>query len=121
MKDLFPNRIHGNPSDLDLLDSSGHHRQTSNIYTHHTYPPAARLPRIVKIPLKNKFSFPIRLIRLEFDHTTANYYSEIDTVTLHGTILSNKFLFNENKSCIQSSSMVSYIDIYIRDLNNEPD
>jgi hypothetical protein len=43
----------------------------------------------MKISLENKFSFPTRFIRLEFDHSTVNYYSEIDTVTLSGRILSN--------------------------------
>jgi len=44
------------------------------------------LPRILKIPLKDKISFPTRHIRLEFDHATANYYIEIDTIKLYGHI-----------------------------------
>ncbi|CAF5007130.1 unnamed protein product, partial [Rotaria socialis] len=56
-------------------------------YTLHPYPPAARMPRIVKIPLKNKVPFPTRHIRLEFDHSTTNYYIEIDTIKLCGDLL----------------------------------
>ena len=56
----------------------------SNIHTNHPYPPAARFPRILKIPLENKVSFPTKYIRLEFDHCTTNYYIEIDTIELCG-------------------------------------
>lgn len=43
----------------------------------------------MKISLEKKVSFPTRLIRLEFDHSTVDYYSEIDTVTLCGTMASD--------------------------------
>ncbi len=103
---MFPNHINTNSSGLQSLYSA---EQISKIYTHHTYPPAARLPRIVKIPLKNKFSFPTRLIRLEFDHSTVNYYSEIDTVILCGRISPpDSILTEDTKSMSPSSSTVSH-------------
>lgn len=77
------------PSALQTTHSKIDLEQISQIHTYHTYPPAARLPRIVKISLENKVSFPTRLIRLEFDHSTANYYSEIDTVMLYGKLSAN--------------------------------
>ncbi|UJR27898.1 hypothetical protein I4U23_009160 [Adineta vaga] len=95
--DLFPNH-HLNS------DSNMNSNQTSNIHTYHTCPPAARLPRIVKISLINKFSFPTRFIRLQFDHSTVNYYSEIDTVILYGkTSPTNSNNITEN---IKSSSSI---------------
>jgi len=64
-----------------------------------------------KTPPKKKFSFPIRLIRLEFDHSTANYYSEIDTVILYGKISSNNSILNEDLQEIPSSPTVCHIFI----------
>ena len=66
------------------IDVNRRHGRTPKFFTRHTHPAAARLPRIVKIPLAKKFSFPTRLIRLEFDHSTVDYYAEIDTVFLCG-------------------------------------
>ncbi|CAF1191928.1 unnamed protein product [Rotaria sordida] len=86
MNDLFPNHVNTATSALQSLHLNTDHEQISKIYTHHTYPPAARFPRILKIPLIDKVSFPTRHIRLEFDHCTANYYIEIDTITLCGQI-----------------------------------
>ena len=57
MNDLFPNRINMNSS---TLHSNIDQKEISKIYTHHTYPPAARLPRIVKILLENKFYITFR-------------------------------------------------------------
>ncbi len=104
MNDLFPNHINVN------LNTDKN--QISKIYTHHTYPPAARLPRIMKISLENKFSFSTRLIRLEFDHSTVNYYSEIDTVILYGKISSNNSILNENTQQISSDSSLM-VSLYI--------
>jgi hypothetical protein len=84
MNDLFRNHVDTITAAVHSLHVNSDHEQISNIYTHHTYPAAARLPRIVKIPLKNKCSFPTRYIRLEFDHTTVGYYIEIDTILLCG-------------------------------------
>ncbi|CAF2506958.1 unnamed protein product [Rotaria sp. Silwood2] len=108
MNDLFPNHINTNSSVLNSLHLNTDNQQILNIHTHHTYPPAARLPRIVKIPLKDKFSFRTRFIRLEFDHSTASYYSEIDTVILYGKILPTNSIFNEedNKSILSSSEII---------------
>lgn len=89
MSDLFPNRVVRTPSPLQPASFNTKKKEVPKIYTHHPHPPAARLPRIVKIPLENKFSFPTRLIRLEFDHSTVDYYSEIDTVTLSGQTTAN--------------------------------
>lgn len=94
MNDLFPNNVISNSSITDSL----------NLYTHHVYPPAARLPRIVKIPLKAKVSFPIRFIRLEFDHSTVTYYSEIDTVILNGKTVPHDSIVNENNEQQATSS-----------------
>lgn len=106
---MFPNHINTNSSGLQSVYSAVDNQQISKIYTDHTYPPAARLPRIVKIPLKNKFSFPTRLIRLEFDHSTVNYYSEIDTVILCGRISPpDSILTEDTKSMSPSSSTVSH-------------
>ncbi|CAF1282903.1 unnamed protein product [Rotaria sordida] len=106
MKDLFPNHIITKSSILHSSRLNTDNKQILNIHTRHRYPPAACLPRIVKIPLKDKFSFPTRFIRLEFDHSTVNYYSEIDTVILYGKTLLNNSILNEdhNKSTILSSS-----------------
>lgn len=96
MNDLFPNNVISNSSITDSLNLNTDVKYLSNIYTHHVYPPAARLPRIVKIPLKAKVSFPIRFIRLEFDHSTVTYYSEIDTVILNGKTVPDDSIVNEN-------------------------
>ncbi|CAF3635009.1 unnamed protein product [Adineta steineri] len=84
MHDLFPDHINSATASLNSLHLNTDNEQISKIYTRHTYPPAARIPRILKIPLKNKVPFPTRHIRLEFDHCTANYYIEIDTIILSG-------------------------------------
>jgi hypothetical protein len=84
MKDLFPDHVNTVTSALHSLHLNTDHQLISKIHTNHTYPPAARLPRILKIPLKNKISFSTKHIRLEFDHCTANYYIEIDTIKLCG-------------------------------------
>lgn len=86
MNDLFPNHINTVTSALNSLHLNTDNTQISKIYTNHTYPPAARFSRILKIPLRDKISFPTRHIRLEFDHCTANYYIEIDTIKLYGSI-----------------------------------
>jgi hypothetical protein len=100
INDLHPNHIN---TVLHSLHINTDNEQISRISTHHTNPPAARLPRIVKIPLKNKISFPTRLIRLEFDHSTVNYYSEIDTVILSGQTSPTNFILNEDiKPILQS-------------------
>jgi len=105
MNDLFPMNLSSIHHSLNLNTDKN---QLSKIYTHHTYPPAARLPRIVKISLEKKFSFSTRLIRLEFDHSTVNYYSEIDTVILYGKISSQNSILNKIPQQISLSSMVSY-------------
>ncbi|CAF4331194.1 unnamed protein product, partial [Adineta steineri] len=84
MHDLFPDHINSATASLNSLHLNTDNEQISKIFTRHTYPPAARIPRILKIPLKNKVPFPTRPIRLEFDHCTANYYIEIDTIILSG-------------------------------------
>ena len=84
INDYFSNGDINQSSNIDTT-----RRETWKTYTRHSHPPAARLPRIVKISLENKVSFPTRLVRLEFDHSTVDYYSEIDTVILSGTIASN--------------------------------
>jgi F-box/leucine-rich repeat protein 4 len=84
LKDLFPDHINTATSALQSLQLNTDHQLISKIRTKHTYPTAARLARILKIPLENKVSFPTRYIRLEFDHCTANYYIEIDTIKLCG-------------------------------------
>ncbi|CAF4046112.1 unnamed protein product [Rotaria magnacalcarata] len=99
--DLFPDHIKTDSSVLQSLDS--------NTYTRHTCPPAARLPRIVKISLKDKISFPTRLVRLEFDHSTASYYSEIDTVILSGKILPTDSVLNESNEQ-REPSLTAIID-----------
>jgi hypothetical protein len=86
MKDLFPDHINSATSALQSLQLNTDHQLISKIHTNHTYPPAARLSRILKIPLENKVSFPTKHIRLEFDHCTANYYIEIDTIKLCGRL-----------------------------------
>ncbi|CAF2779984.1 unnamed protein product [Rotaria sp. Silwood2] len=93
MNDLFPYHINTVTSALQSLNLNTDHEQISKIYTRHTFPPAARIPRILKIPLTNKFPFPTRHIRLEFDHCTANYYIEIDTISLCGQILNSNQSF----------------------------
>jgi hypothetical protein len=106
MNDLFP---HSNSSSVvQSSDFNINQKEISKIYTHHNYPPAARLPRIMKISLEKKFSFPTRFIRLEFDHSTVNYYSEIDTVSLSGRILSNDSISHEDLNVLPSSPMISY-------------
>ncbi len=109
MNDLFPNHLNMNSSGLHSLQLNTDQKEISKISTHHTYPPAARLPRIMKISLENKFSFPTRLVRLEFDHSTVNYYSEIDTVILCGKLSSNNSIFTEDTTPIPPSPTVSYI------------
>ena len=84
MNDLFPDHINTATSALHSLQMNTDHQLISKIHTHHAYPPAARFARILKIPLENKIPFPTRHIRLEFDHCTANYYIEIDTIQLCG-------------------------------------
>jgi hypothetical protein len=108
MNDLFPNHINTNSSKLHSLHLNTDIKQISKIYTHHTYPAAARLPRIVKISLENKFSFSTRLIRLEFDHSTVNYYSEIDTIILYGKNSSTTSILNEDTKEILPSTTVSH-------------
>ncbi|CAF1598382.1 unnamed protein product, partial [Didymodactylos carnosus] len=88
--------------------------QISKLHTYHQCPPASRLPRIVKIELADKIKFPCKLIRLEFDHSTVSYYTEIDTVILiskpllplNGTIESN------NNSSLVSKSL-HHIDLAV--------
>ncbi|CAF1487854.1 unnamed protein product [Adineta ricciae] len=84
MHDIFPQHVDVVTSALQSLQLNTDHTGISKIYTRHTYPPAARIPRITKIPLKGKVPFPTRHVRLEFDHCTANYYIEIDTIMLTG-------------------------------------
>ena len=105
MNDLFPNcDITNQSSDFDRMK-----KDVSKIHTRHSYPPAARLPRIVKISLEKKVPFPTRLIRLEFDHSTMDYYSEIDTVILCGTMASDPSTFIEILPTIIPSEAVSYL------------
>lgn len=111
MDDLFPYQVNKNTSVLHSLHSNTDNQQISHVYTRHTYPPAARLPRIVRIPLINKFSFPTRLVRLEFDHSTVNYYSEIDTVTLSGKILPRNLIESNDQQNIPPSSPDSKVII----------
>lgn len=54
------------------------------ILTKHSFPAAARVPRIVRIPLENRVPFETRFFRVEFDHSSVRYYSEIDTIILCG-------------------------------------
>ena len=86
MLDLFPDHVNTTTSALDSLQLNTDHQLISKIHTKHSYPPAARFARILKIPLEKKISFPTRHIRLEFDHCTANYYIEIDTIKLCGRL-----------------------------------
>ena len=105
--DLFPDRMNRNSSSTEPADPSSEEKDLSKIYTRRNYPPTARLPRIVKISLEKKFSFPTRLVRLEFDHSNVSYYSEIDTVTLSGRITSNYCTSSEDSIVIPLSSVVS--------------
>lgn len=84
MLDLFPDHVNTTTSIMHSLQLNTDHQLISKIHTKHSYPPAARFARILKIPLEKKISFPTRHIRLEFDHCTANYYIEIDTIKLCG-------------------------------------
>ena len=111
INDLFP----GHSSSVNSTINS---KQMSKICTYHTCPPAARLPRIVKISLENRVPFPTRLIRLEFDHSTVNYYSEIDTVILYEKIPSN--ILSEIESESKNSSFSSTIDSSSTSLTNLP-
>ncbi|CAF4683555.1 unnamed protein product [Rotaria sp. Silwood1] len=122
MNDIFPNHINTNSSVLQPLHLNTNNKQILNIDTHHTFPPAARLPRIVKISLKDKFSFPTRFIRLEFDHSTVNYYSEIDTIILYGKILSSNLILNEdNNKSILSSSETTIVKNQNEEINSSMD
>ncbi|CAF3365740.1 unnamed protein product [Rotaria sp. Silwood1] len=122
MNDIFPNHINTNSSVLQSLHLNTNNKQILNIDTHHTFPPAARLPRIVKISLKDKFSFPTRFIRLEFDHSTVNYYSEIDTIILYGKILSSNLILNEdNNKSILSSSETTIVKNQNEEINSSMD
>ena len=82
-EDFFPNNVDSLTSTVRSLhvNEAGGHRP--NVHTKHTSPPAARLPRIVEISLQDKVPFPTRHFRLEFDHSTAEYYVEIDTILLY--------------------------------------
>ncbi|UJR21872.1 hypothetical protein I4U23_024945 [Adineta vaga] len=97
MQDLFPDHVNSVTSAFHSLQLNTDHNQVSKIHTRHTYPPAARFPRITKISLENKVPFPIQHIRLEFDHCTANYYIEIDTITLTGSTLNSNSSLTEKK------------------------
>ncbi|CAF0824780.1 unnamed protein product [Adineta ricciae] len=110
--DLFPNHVPPN--------NSTNVKHISGVYTHHTCPPASRIPRIVKISLKNKFSFPTRFIRLQFDHSTVNYYSEIDTVILYGRTSPSD---SSSLSNIESTSLSSLIplDEHTNEMNTSSD
>ncbi|CAF3611887.1 unnamed protein product [Rotaria socialis] len=110
--DLFPDHIKTDSSVLQTLNL--------NAYTRHTCPPAARLPRIVKISLKDKISFPTRLIRLEFDHSTVSYYSEIDTVILSGKILPTDSVLNESNEQ-REPSLTTIIDEQNKESNSSMD
>jgi hypothetical protein len=104
MNDLFPDHVDNTSSILHSLHLNTDNEQISKLYTHHTYPAAARLPRIVKIPLKSQCSFPTRLIRLEFDHSTVNYYTEIDTVILYGKTSPSNSSLNDNTTSFSTVS-----------------
>jgi hypothetical protein len=83
MHDLFPEQIHALTSTMNSLDMNDKQQQISSaIHTHHAYPAAARVPRIMKIPLTNRLPFSVRHFLLEFDHSTIDYYTEIDTIVL---------------------------------------
>jgi len=86
MNDLFPNEIDSLVSSMKSLHLTTDNQLIERINTKHSYPPAARFPRILKIPLDGSYPFPFKFIRIEFDHSTANYYIEIDTVRLCGDI-----------------------------------
>ena len=81
LTDVFPDVTEPIVSD----QTTAEHDYMSKISTKHTYPAASHIPRIVKIPLENRIPFCTRLFRLEFDHSTVQYYAEIDTVILCGS------------------------------------
>ena len=86
MDDLFPDNTNAITSAMRCLRLNADLSRLPHIPTRHTYPAAARLPRIMHIPLANKVSFPTRHVRLEFDHSTVDYYIEIDTVLLSSQV-----------------------------------
>ncbi|CAF4392921.1 unnamed protein product, partial [Adineta steineri] len=47
MHDLFPDHINSATASLNSLHLNTDNEQISKIYTRHTYPPAARIPRIL--------------------------------------------------------------------------
>ena len=108
LADLFPDSDATIPSAHQPVRANTPRENISTICTRHSRPPAARLPRIMKISLKDKFSFPTRLVRLEFDHSTVNYYSEIDTITLCGqTWPVGSIEVNNTTSTLESSNVCS--------------
>ena len=78
--DIFPDDLPDAEQNMATLNLNQQQRRSFDVHTYHSSPPAARLPRIMKISLTGKFSFLTKLIRLEFDHSTVDYYTEIDTV-----------------------------------------
>ena len=82
ISDLFPDDSENVSEQLNLIHINADRQTYPQIYTQHSYPAAARLPRILRIPLKDKISFPTRRFRCEFDHKCVDYYIEIDTITL---------------------------------------
>jgi hypothetical protein len=119
MKDLFPNHVSTATSALHSLHLNTDNKQISKIHTHHTYPPAARFPRILKIPLKNKVFFPTRHIRLEFDHSTTNYYIEIDTIKLCGRISTLDLLLPMVSKLKSLMNLISFFLFFRKLLKNK--
>jgi hypothetical protein len=102
MNDLFGNSTSTISSRFSTYEFNREQEFLSQVCTTHSSPPAARLPRILKIPLKDTISFPTRLIRLEFDHSTVQYYTEIDTVLLCGQLTRLSSIVSQIPVCLSS-------------------
>ena len=104
MHDLFPHTLESISSTLQSMHIHRDQSYVSKISTNRPSPPAAHLPRIMKIPLKDKFTFPTRFVRLEFNHSTVHYYSEIDTILLCGRIFPVESIPSSSTVCHPSLS-----------------
>lgn len=119
INDLFANSDTRSSMPYEPLIVDTTRKETWKTYTRHSRPPAARLPRIVKISLENKVPFRTRFIRLEFDHSTVDYYSEIDTVTLSGTIASSNPSISTDVPSITVPSSPSVSDLLFRSFHSD--
>lgn len=111
MKDLFPNHINSLTSSINSLHLNTDNQLIEKLNTKHSYPPAARFPRIQKIPLDHFHSFPFKFIRIEFDHSTANYYIEIDTIRLCGDTSSKNHSYSIQKPISNKSIEQTNFDL----------